>query len=428
MSVPDGSRAGFETARLKLAHLRLIGADARASGMAQLARVGGQTLGVERAGVWLFEDGDTRLRNVSQYTLSSDELTSGEALDLRSHPVYSAALRERRVLAAPDAVTNPLTRELVGAYLDVHGISSRIDASIIREGAVAGIVCFEHVGAPRLWSQKDRDFAASAADMAALFLEQADRLEIEVALRERREEQLAEEKMAALGRLARTVAHDVNNVFTAIGLVGLALERREDEELRAHGSSLRNAVELGGRLIEQLSLFGGQGGAGASAPVGVDLAALIQRMRPLLGELMRGARLDIDLRAEAPVVVANPSELEQVVLNLAVNAAEAIAGGTGAVRITLRDPRPDEPINPAALVLTVDDDGAGMDAETLAHVFEPYFTRKATEGRGERGIGLSVVYGIVKRCRGTVSATSAPGGGTTFTVVLPRARGPATAW
>jgi signal transduction histidine kinase len=222
------------------------------------------------------------------------------------------------------------------------------------------------------------------------------------------------------------VAHDVNNVFTAIGLVGLALERRDGEDLRAHGSSLRNAVELGGRLIEQLSLFGGEGGA--AARVGVDLAALIQRMRPLLVELMRGTRREIDLRAEAPVVVASPSELEQVVLNLCVNAAEAIASDAGTVRITLRDPAPDEPINPAALVLTVQDDGAGMDAETLAHVFEPYFTRKAAAGGGERGIGLSVVYGIVKRCHGTVSAASTPGGGTTFTVVLPRGRGPATTW
>ena len=183
MSVPEGSRAGLETARLELARLRLEGENARVFGLSQLARVGAQALRVERVGVWLFDDAGRRLRNVSQYQLSTDTHASIDDLDVSECPAFLAALRERRVVAAADARAHPLTRELATSYLEVHGISSRLDASIIREGVVAGVVCHEHVGPPRLWSQKDRDFAASTADMAALFLEQADRLEIEAALR-----------------------------------------------------------------------------------------------------------------------------------------------------------------------------------------------------------------------------------------------------
>jgi two-component system, cell cycle sensor histidine kinase and response regulator CckA len=425
MAVSDGSRAGFETARLKLARLRIEGDDARVSAMNQLARISAQTLGVERVGVWLFEDDGRRLRNVTQYQLSADAHLSGEELDVLAYPAFLGGLRERRVIAASDVRTHPLTREFPASYLARHGISSRLDAGIIRGGALTGIVCHEHAGPARIWSQKDRDFAASSADMAALFFEQADRLEIETALHARREDQLVQDKMSALGRLARTIAHDVNNVFGVISLAGSLLQQRSEADVRASGASIGKAVELGARLIAQLSLFGNEA---PPAPARVDLGFIIQRMRPVLVELMRGARLEIDVATQPATVLASESEMEQVVLNLCVNAAEAVLPGRGVVRIELRDPRPDEPINPAALVLTVEDDGAGMDRETLAHAFEPYFTRKGNVGGeagkgGERGIGLAVVYGIVKRARGTVSATSTPGHGTTFTVVLPRAVG-----
>ena len=89
----DGSRAGFETARLKLARLRLDGEDARQSAMRQLARVSAHALDVERVGVWLFEDAGQRARNLGQYRRSSDAVTSGEALETGAHPAYLAALQ-----------------------------------------------------------------------------------------------------------------------------------------------------------------------------------------------------------------------------------------------------------------------------------------------------------------------------------------------
>ena len=415
----DGSRAGFETARLKLARLRLDGEDARQSAMRQLARVSAQALEVERVGVWLFEDAGQRARNLGQYRRSSDVVTSGEALETGAHPGYLAALNERRVLAVADCRNHAVARELAGSAFALIGTTARLDAPIIRAGIVAGVVCYEHVGDARIWSQKDRDFAASTADMAALFLEQADRLEIEVALRERRENKLAEDKMAALGRLA------------AFGRPRHQQRLQPDRDDRVPGRGARGRGAAAARRLHPARGRVGRKADRAARPLRrgglrgpcarVDLAGLLDRLRPVLGDLTSGKRLEIAVLSEAPIIVANAAQIEQVLLNLCVNAAEAIpSGADGVIRIEIRDPRPGEEVDPTSVVLSVEDNGRGMDAETLSHVFEPYFSRKASG----HGIGLSVVYGIVKRCRGSISVRSEPGAGATFTIALPRAPAP----
>ena len=255
------------------------------------------------------------------------------------------------MLAITDTRTHAVARELAGSAFPLTGTTARLDAPIIREGVVAGVVCHEHVGEARIWSQKDRDFAASTADMAALFLEHADRLEIELALRERRENKLVEDKMAALSRLARAVAHDINNVFNVLGMTGFLLEGSQDEDLRRHGESIQRAVGLGGRLVQQLALFGEETARQQRArrprrPRGPDAAVLT--------DLAHGIRLEIAMLTPAPIIVANASQIEQVLLNLCVNAFESIAPSPdGRVRIELRDPHPGEAIDPASVVLSV---------------------------------------------------------------------------
>ena len=141
----------------------------------------------------------------------------------------------------------------------------------------------------------------------------------------------------------------------------------------------------------------------------------------MLARLLRGARLELDLSiAEGAFVQIAEAELKQVVLNLCVNAAEAVAAG-GLVRIELREPRVDEPISPTSIVLAIVDNGHGMDAKTQEHIFEPYFSTKPAG----HGIGLATVYGIVKRAGGTILVDSSVGVGTTFRIVLPRVAGPA---
>jgi signal transduction histidine kinase len=415
----NGSRAGYESARLELARLRLAGGDARAAAMRQVAQTTARALGVERVGIWAFKGVGGGLMGVCQFDLPSDSFPSSGLPDGLQLPILLAEISKRRVVAIAEARTDLRTSELRESYLEVNGIASLMAAPVIRDGNVVGVICCEQVGAVRAWSLADRDFGACAADMAALFLEQADRLEIEASLRARRESELGDERMASLGRLARSVAHDVNNVLGALDLIGVALEADARTDVAAHGGEIRRTVDFGSRLVEQLLLFGRESAATGES---VDLGPLLQQIRPVLARLLRGARLELDLAVpEGAFVPVGESELKQIVLNLCVNAAEAVGAG-GLVRLELREPRPDEPISPTSIVLAVVDNGHGMDAKTQEHIFEPYFSTKPAG----HGIGLATVYGIVKRAGGTILVDSSVGGGTTFRIVLPRVARPAS--
>jgi signal transduction histidine kinase len=421
----NGSRAGYETARLTLARLRLTGEDARFAAVRQIAETGARALGVARASVWVMNDDHTRLECLCRYQVASGKVSAGDTVPVS--PLFLAALAERRVLAVGEASSDARVAELrANGFLDA-GVTSLLAAPIIRDGAVTGLVGLKHEGPPRAWSQIDRDFAACTADMMALFFEQADRLEIEAALRQRREAELQEDKMLALARLSRAVAHDLANVLGALDLMGASLEGDVPKDLRALGGSIRHAAEVGDLLIRQLSSFGREA---ASTRQPVDLVAIARAMEPVLSRLAGDVRFTLDATMPKALVLAEPGEMEQVLLNLCVNAVEAVtqsgqsrsmAGSTaGSVRIGLRRPSLGEPINPTFVVLSVADDGCGMELETQAHMFEPYFSRKAAG----HGLGLSTVYGIVKRCEGTILVDSAPGSGTTLRVALPLAAVP----
>jgi signal transduction histidine kinase len=411
-----GSRAGYESARLELARLRLAGGDARAAAMRQITQTTARALGAERVGIWAFKGAGGGLVGVCQFDLVSGTFPPTglpDGLDLSG---LLADLHERRVVAIAEAPTDPRTRALGAAYLAVHHIESMLLAPVIRDAAVVGAICCEQVGRARAWSLEDRDFGACAADMAALFLEQADRLEIESSLRARREAELANERMAALGRLARSVAHDINNLLGAIDLIGVGLEADGRGDVAARGAEIRRTVDFGSRMVQQLFLFGREAGAPASR---VELASFLRRVEPVLRRLLRDTRLEIAIAIEGEVfVLVERAELKQMLLNLCLNAAEAMAPG-GLVRVELREPRADEQMSPTSVLLSVADDGQGMDAATQARMFEPYFS---TKGAGH-GVGLATVYGIVKRAGGQILVASAVGSGTTFRIALPRATG-----
>jgi signal transduction histidine kinase len=359
-----------------------------------------------------------RLVCASQYTRSRREHGSGEALPADLYPTYFAALKERRVLVANDAASHRLTSELGASYLTRHGISSMLDAPIIRDGVVIGVVCHEHVGAPRTWSQHDIDFACSVADMITLIFEQADRLELEAALQEQAEQRLEAQKMEALGRMACAVAHDFNNLLATIALSVDALGKRAGAEMQPLVSEVEQMIGVSQRLTQQLLTFGKQG---SEPPLeAVDLRELIERMLPVIrGGLGKGIALRVELRARDPRVVAHPSQLEQVILNLALNARDAITA-SGEIAIVLRDATPADDVAPDCIALEVKDDGVGMDEATQARVFEPFFTTKA----GGHGLGLATVHGIIRRAGGIVRVQSEPGAGTTMLVALPRAAVP----
>jgi signal transduction histidine kinase len=347
------------------------------------------------------------------FSLSTGSHGAGERLLKSKYPTYFNALRDVRAIVADDARTNDATRELADEDLARHDIRSMLDAPIIRDGAVVGVVCHEHVGSPRRWTQKEIDFASSVADIIALIFEQADRLDAEARFGDQKERELEDRKMDALERFARAIAHDFNNVLSTVTALGQTVARSSDADAAAHGRELLETVTLGTHLTQQLLELS----RSETAPrVALDFSEVLQRLEPMLHTLIDEAGGTLEVVMVPTRVLANETALERILLNLCSNARDALSAG-GHVRIALRAPRPDEELPAGSVVLEVTDDGHGMDEEILARVFEPYFSTKP-EGTG---LGLASVYAIVRQLGGEVHVSSEPAGGSTFVVALPQA-------
>ncbi|HEY3283141.1 MAG TPA: ATP-binding protein [Armatimonadota bacterium] len=251
----------------------------------------------------------------------------------------------------------------------------------------------------------------------------------ELAERTRLQEQLRQaQKMEAIGRLAGGVAHDFNNLLTAIaGYADLALSRMEESSPSArHLGEIRKATDRAAALTRQLLTFSRKQ---VETPQTLDLNNVVldmdRMLRRLLGE---DVELTTHLADALYTIRADPSQMEQVLLNLAVNARDAMPQGgkltleTVSVDLDETYARQHTGITPGPhVMLAISDTGCGMDEEVLSHIFEPFFTTKA-KGKGT-GLGLSTVYGIVQQSGGGVWVYSEVGKGTTFRVYLPAVSG-----
>jgi len=232
------------------------------------------------------------------------------------------------------------------------------------------------------------------------------------------------QKMESIGRLAGGVAHDFNNLLTVInGYSQVALaELGAGDPLRAKIAEIHKAGERAAGLTRQLMAFSrGQ----VLQPRVLDLNRVVGEMRPMLERLVgETVELRVALSAESGTVRADPHQLEQVIMNLAVNARDAMPGGgrllieTASVELdeSLARPLPEARAG-RYVVLEVSDSGTGMDEETRQRIFEPFFTTKGA-GQGT-GLGLSMVQGIVVQSGGYIDVHSEPGLGTTFRIYLP---------
>ncbi|HLJ15287.1 MAG TPA: ATP-binding protein [Bryobacteraceae bacterium] len=242
----------------------------------------------------------------------------------------------------------------------------------------------------------------------------------------RRDEQLRQsQKMEAVGRLSGGIAHDFNNLLGVIIGYSESIEYRltANDPLRKSAEEIRKAGERAASLTHQLLAFSRQQVLQAQI---LDLNLLVTDMGMMLKRLIgMHIELSTSLEPELALVKAEQSQIEQVIVNLAVNARDAMPDG-GKLSIETSNLQVDEKLassftflQPGSYVLlTVRDTGVGMDSETRRHIFEPFFTTKGP-GKGT-GLGLATVYGVVKQSGGGVTVESEPGKGSTFKIFLPR--------
>lgn len=238
----------------------------------------------------------------------------------------------------------------------------------------------------------------------------------------------AAQRLEAVGRLAAGVAHDYNNLLTAIlGYADLVSDRLPaGSRARADMEELRSAADRATALTKQLLAFSRQQ---VLQPVAIDLSTTITNMRKLLGRLVpENVHVVTSLASGLPRVQADPAQIAQIVANLVVNAADAMPNGGEVVISTSRvDLGPDgirtrlSGSPDQAVVLSIADTGTGIAADVLPFIFEPFFTTRGI-GTGS-GLGLSAVYGIVKQSGGHISVESQPGCGTAFSAYFPPMHG-----
>jgi signal transduction histidine kinase/CheY-like chemotaxis protein len=353
-----------------------------------------------------------------------------------------SALGTRNVGAERACALDPAARDRSATR--THGALAV--AAVRVEGAVVGtLVLADRTG--RRYTDRDLAFLSAAADQMALRLETC-RLRAELARERGQAGKLARvgekldasqaqlvqaQKMEAIGQLAGGVAHDFNNLLTVIGgRSSLLLRRlRPDDPARRDIELIASTADRAASLTRQLLAFSRKQ---VLQPKPINLNTLVAGVAPMLKRLI-GEHIEIVIVPARNLgsVMADPGQMEQVIVNLVVNARDAMPEG-GTLRIETSDHEVPEgglaahggrvPPGPY-ITVSIQDTGSGMDPATLARIFEPFFTTKAP-GKGT-GLGLSTVHGIVHQSGGHLAVESAPGRGTTFTIYLPRIQEPAGA-
>ncbi len=265
--------------------------------------------------------------------------------------------------------------------------------------------------------------------LSGIMMDISEQKRTEEALRQREDQLRQAQKMEAVGRLAGGIAHDFNNLLTAIvGYSDLLHETLENDPRGEEVLEIRRAADRATQLTRQLLAFSRKQ---VLQPVDLDaqevVLSLASLLRRLIGEHLR---LETRLTGTAVWVHVDRGQLEQVIINLAVNARDAMPNG-GVLTITVGTVGPTDRLPPAlegaleppVAVISIEDTGVGMDAHTVARLFEPFFTTKEV-GQGT-GLGLATVYGIVRQSGGEIRVESSPGSGTAFHIFLPLVARPA---
>jgi signal transduction histidine kinase len=382
--------------------------------------IAANTLKVERLGLWHMADNGELIHCEHLFIRSTGLHCEGAILQATDFPRYFKALRDKISIAAHDAENDTRTSEFRDGYLRPHQIRSMLDTFISVHHIYEGILCFEQVGDAREWHDDEVAFGAATAEhLGRIISEQAvlryERRQVEATL-----QQLKIEKMAALEKLSRGIAHDYNNLITIIfGHTELVMQDSSNQAT-VEESMLRiqYATQRGIELTRCLTASSKDGRSIAAV---TNVNDVLANAVSLLAASAKQNSIDTVFFEPAPHIIINASEFEDALINICINGIHAMTDvGQLTISTSVAQLNAKPSIEREAgdyVVITIADTGHGMSTSTMAQIFEPYFT---TKGKGGTGLGLSQVHGLIRRARGSIDVESQQMQGTTFTICLPR--------
>jgi len=343
--------------------------------------------------------------------------------DLDSTGIWGEAVRQRKPILLNDfARHDPLKKGLPEGHVPLKRF---LTVPVIADDAIVAVAGV---------ANKSGDYLESDVMQLTLFMDAVwkivNRKRGEAERRKLEQQLLYAQKLESLGVLAGGIAHDFNNILTAIiGNADLALMRVKPESpavdnLQRIGKAASRAADL----ARQMLAYSGKG----KFMVGqLDLNSLLEEMLHILQvSISKKAELRLNLTRPLPAVEADVAQMHQIIMNLVINASEALGDENGVIAVTTgqlacdqdylkNDWLTDTPQGGQYVYLEISDDGCGMDQDTLTRLFDPFFTTKFTG----RGLGMAAVLGIVRGHQGSIKVDSQPGQGTTFRVLLPASGG-----
>ncbi len=391
--------------------------------------IAASTIDVERCGIWLLEDNGEKLHCTDLFLISKSHHIADIKFSSKSNPEIFKAIKSSRILKADDALNHPASKELAESYLKPNGIASILIATIVLKGKIAGLISFEHVGNIRDWEDDESGFAVIFADHVARILSDVEKNILESQL-------IQSQKMETIGTLVGGLAHDFNNLLGGIvGSLSLMKYNSKDideDELLKFINIMETASGRATDLVKQLLAVASKQDL-VMVPVDLNLA-ISHIVKISKNTFDKSVDIKYNFHSSPAVTNADPIQVEQVLLNLCINAYHAMTvmrdeeerqGGT--ISIDIRKIHADEDFiqtHPDAhasdyWIISIEDTGVGMSKKTIERIYEPFFTTKKNSKIRGSGLGLTMVYNIIHDHGGFIDVYSEINTGSVFNVYLP---------
>jgi signal transduction histidine kinase/ActR/RegA family two-component response regulator len=379
----------------------------------ELLRRDAEVLQAARVGIWLLARDPAGIRLSLMYQSAQGSYEDSPIhIPVEAFPRYFQAVFTGEAIIAHRVQEDPVTSELTEPYLKPLGITSMLDIPIWHHGELAGVLCHEHIGEPRVWSDEEVLFSQAVAELYSLAVQTAELM---------RARDAAEAATRAKSRFLANVSHEIRTplngiVGSAALLMHTSMSAGQGEYLAAIRECSHSLLSLIGGILDMSKIEAGKLDLLSEPFYWDDLA---ERVRAVVraAALENGTALDVAVSPDlAPRVVGDSDRLNQVLVNLLGNAVKFTPrGGTVSLAIT---PAPNEA---DAVEISVSDTGIGIDAATLDRLFQPFVQADASTTRqfGGTGLGLTISRKLVELMGGTIAIESQPNAGTTVRVRLP---------